>query len=147
MTPFRRWLPSLLASVLGALLLTPTSQAAEVTYGELAPGAISVAEQSDVRCELCCDHLFEPRRMPARLPAGYRMVTAAEYAKEDSTLARLLKRNPRYARFVVGSLCFMSTGSFVVDGVRAHDEGTTPMAFWWAHAAAEESWASHRRHA
>lgn len=136
MIALRRWLPPLLASVLCAALLSPTAQAADVTYGDLAPGAISVAEQSDVRCELCRDHLFDPRRTPARLPTGYRLVSAAEYAKDDSTLALLLKRHPRYGRFVVGSLCFMSTGSFVVDGVRAHAEGTTPMAFWWAHAAA-----------
>jgi hypothetical protein len=132
MIPFCRWHSSVVASVLGALLLTCTSQAAEVTYGELAPGALSVAEQSDVRCELCRDHLFDPRHASTRLPDGYRLMTAEEYAKDDSTLARWLKRRPRYARFAVGSLCFMSTGSFVVDGVRAHGEGPTPMAFWWA---------------
>lgn len=108
----------------------------DVTYGELAQGALSVAEQSDVRCELCRDHLFDPRKAPRRLPAGYRLMTAAVYARNDSALALLLKRSPRYARYAVGSVCFMSTGSFVVDGVRAHDDAPTPMAFWWAHASA-----------
>lgn len=137
MNALRRWLPFRFMSASGLAFLACTGHAAEVTYGDLAPGALSVAEQSEVHCELCRDHLFDPRRMPARLPAGYRLVTASEYAKEDSALAALLKREPRYARFAVGSLCFMSTGSFVVDGVRAHDAGSTPMAFWWAHATAK----------
>lgn len=126
---------TLLAS-LAIIGLAARDAMSDVTYGELAPGALSVSEQSDVRCELCRDHLFDPRKAALRLPTGYRLLTAQEYARDDSALARLLERSPRYARYAVGSVCFMSTGSFVVDGVRAHDDAPTPMAFWWAHATA-----------
>jgi hypothetical protein len=139
MTPRRlrpRALRSSLCGLAASTLLAVTAAAADVTYGTLAPGALSVAEQTDVHCELCRDHLFDPRHLPDRLPEGYRVLTAAEYAKDDPALARWLERHPRYTGFAVGSLCFMSSGSFVVDGVRAHEAGATPMAFWWARAAA-----------
>ena len=117
-----------------SLLLALPVLAAEPGYGELRPGAISVAEQSGVQCELCRDLLFDPAKAPARLPAGYRLVLAAEYAKGDSGVAALLAKAPRYANHGVGSLCFMSVDTFLVDGVRVHGKGPTPMAFWWAHA-------------
>lgn len=108
--------------------------AADSRYGELKPGAVSQAEMSGVQCELCRDHLFDPATAPARLPDGYRFILASEYAKDDSAVAALVAKDPRYASYAVGSLCFILADTFVVDGVRAHGVGPTPMAFWWAHA-------------
>lgn len=133
MPRFRRTVPMLVKTVVGLMLALP-ALAAEPTYGELKPGAISQAEQSGVQCELCRDHLFDPASAPARLPGGYRLVTAAEYARDDSSVAALVAKYPRYANYAVGSLCFMSVDTFLVDGVRVHGKGPTPMAFWWARA-------------
>lgn len=116
------------------LLLALPALAANPTYGDLKAGAISVAEQSGVQCELCRDHLFDPARVRARLPEGYRFVSAEAYAAEDSSVAALLAKHPSYSKLVVGSLCFMSVDTFLVDGHRVHGKGPTPMAFWWAHA-------------
>lgn len=108
--------------------------AAENTFGTLPPGMLSTSEVSEVPAEICRDHLFDPATVVDRLPPGYRLVLFEEYAKDDPTAAAFLKANPRYARFAVGSLCFLSAGKFTVDGVRAHASGATPMAFWWARA-------------
>lgn len=108
--------------------------AADSRYGELKPGAVSQAEQSGVQCELCRDHLFDPATVSARLPDGYRFILASEYAKDDSAVAALVAKDARYASYAVGSLCFILADTFVVDGVRAHGDGPTPMAFWWTHA-------------
>ena len=104
-------------------------------YGNLPSGAISTNELKDVAAEICRDHLFDPKLVRARLPDGYRLISAAEYAKEDPDVAKLIKGKKNYEDYAVGSLCFMSVGSFVVDGVRVNSSGATPMAFWWAHAA------------
>ena len=109
--------------------------AAEITYGKLPPGAISTNEAKEVSAEICRDHLFDPSLVKARLPADYRLIPASEYAKEDSAVAGLVGSDAKHAAYAVGSLCFMSVGSFVVDGVRVHPPGPTPMAFWWVHAA------------
>jgi hypothetical protein len=89
---------------------------------------------TDVSAEICRDHLFNPKLVRARLPTGYRLILAAEYAKDDPGVADLIKGKKKYHAYAVGSLCFVSVGSFVVDGVRVHSAAPTPMAFWWAHA-------------
>jgi len=124
---------TILWTAIGLMQSLP-SPAADAIYGELEPGAISRSEQSGVQCELCRDHLFDPAMAPVRLPEGYRLISAAEYAKEDSSVAALLAKHPRYEGYAVGSLCFMSVDTFLVDGVRVHGDGPTAMAFWWAHA-------------
>lgn len=116
------------------LLASRPALAADSPYGELKPGATSQAEQSGVQCELCRDHLFDPAAVVSRLPDGYRFISASEYAKDDSAVAALVAKDPRYASYAVGSLCFILADTFMVDGVRAHGVGPTPMAFWWAHA-------------
>lgn len=108
--------------------------AAEVTFGQLPAGAISTNVVKDVRAEICRDHLFNPSLVEANLPDGYGFILAAEYAKEDTGVADLLKSNSKYSAYAVGSLCFMSVGSFVVDGVRVHSSEPTTMAFWWVRA-------------
>lgn len=124
----------LILRTVGGLLLTLPAMAGGPAYGELRPGAVSAAEQSGVQCEVCRDHLFDPRAIAVRLPDGYRLVPASEYAREDSSVAALISKHPRSSGFAVGSLCFMSVDTFLVDGVRVHGEGATPMAFWWARA-------------
>jgi hypothetical protein len=109
--------------------------ASDVTFGKLPPGAISTNVVKDVSAEICRDHLFDPSSIVARLPKDYRLILAAEYAREDPGVADLTKSNAKYSTYAVGSLCFMSAGSFVVDGVRVHSTGPTPMAFWWVRAA------------
>lgn len=109
--------------------------AADVAFGVLPAGAVSTNEVTDVRAEICRDHLFDPSRVEIRLPKDYRLILASEYAKEDPGVADLLKANAKYAAYAVGSLCFMSVGSFVVDGMSLQSQEPIPMAFWWAHAA------------
>jgi len=124
-----------LALIHGALLLTIatlTARAGENGYGALPAGWTSVSEVSDVAAEICRDHLFDPAVVAGRLPAGFRLVTVAEGAQEDPALARFLQANPRYSGYALGSLCFLSAGKFVVDGVRVQSPGRIPMAFWWA---------------
>lgn len=87
-------------------------------------------------CRLICrDHLFDPSLIEASLPKSYRLLLAAEYADRDPAVAEVLKTNAKYAAYAVGSLCFVSVGSFVVDGVRVHSSGAMPMAFWWVRAS------------
>lgn len=117
------------------LLVAVPSLASDVTFGELPPGPISTNVVTDVSAEICRDHLFARSWIEARLPTDYRLILAAEYATEDPGVADLIKGNARYSTYAVGSLCFMSVGSFVVDGVRVHSTGPTPMAFWWVRAA------------
>lgn len=112
---------------------------AGVTYGDLAPGARGYGEQTGVAAEICRDHLFDPSSSPARLPVGYRLLTATEYGKDDPGVAALLAKEPRYASYAVGSLCFMISDTFDVDGVAVHPSGPIPMAFWWAHARTTEA--------
>lgn len=105
--------------------------AAGTEYGELARTAISVSELTEVEAEICREHLLDPSGVKVRLPAGYRLTMASELARKNQKLASLIARDARYSSYAIGSLCFMSTGSFVVEGVRAHSPGPTPMAFWW----------------
>ena len=102
---------------------------------KLPPGALSTNEVSDVSAEICRDHLFDPGRISTRLPIGYRLIPAAEYAKEDPGVAELIKDKKDYHAYAVGSLCFVLVGSFVVDGVGVNSAARTPMAFWWVRAA------------
>lgn len=118
--------------------LLATAAMADATYGELAGGAESISDQSGVHAEICRDHLFNSATVQARLPRGYRLAAAAELGTKDERLSALIRRNPRYASYAVGSLCFILADSFVVDGVRAHGHGPTPMAFWWAHIQASD---------
>lgn len=111
-----------------------TVSAAENSYGTLPLGMRSVSAVSEVPVEISRDHLFDPAAVTGRLPPGYRLITAEEYAKDDPAVAGYLKANPSYARHGVGSLTFMLAGKFTVDGVRVHPSGTTPMAFWWVRA-------------
>ena len=58
------------------------------------PGAISYSETTGVHAEVCRDHLFDPLVIgePVHLPAGYRLISAANLAKEDSRIASLVNR-------------------------------------------------------
>lgn len=131
-----RWARCIVMIAGSVVLSAPIARAADSGYGELAAGALSVAEVSGVQCELCRDHLFDPARFSTRLPDGYRFVSAGDYAKGDSAVAAMLANDPRLASWAVGSLCFVLADTFRVDGVRAHARGPVAMAFWWAHAEA-----------
>jgi hypothetical protein len=123
------------ALIHGALLLAMTTLAAragEGGYGALPAGWTSVSEISDVSAEICRDHLFDPTAVVGQLPAGFRLVTAAESAQEDPALGRFLQANPRYSGHALGSLCFLSVRKFLVDGERVQSPGRIAMAFWWA---------------
>jgi hypothetical protein len=118
------------------MLLAPLDSSGEPAYGQLVPGAISYQEMSGVQAEICRDHLFDPfaNAERLRLPAKYRLISAATLANRDSRIASLVNRDRRYATYAVGMLCFLSVESFVVDGVRAHALSAMPSAFWWARA-------------
>lgn len=119
---------------LGLLAAGLPALAADTTFGKLPPGATSINVTSDVSAEMCRDHLFDASSVQERIPNGYRLLIAAEYAKRDTRVADLLQKNPGFSGHAVGSLCFMSVDSFVVDGLRVHGTDPTPMAFWWVHA-------------
>lgn len=108
--------------------------AAQVAFGPLPAGAVSTNVVSEVSAEICRDHLFDPSLARTRLPEGYRLILASDYSREDPAVSELLQRHPQYKTHAVGSLCFMSVGSFLIDGVRINSTGPTPMAFWWARA-------------
>ncbi|MCM2311971.1 MAG: hypothetical protein NDI84_11250 [Steroidobacteraceae bacterium] len=112
-----------------------------VTYGTLPEGAIVIAEASGIGAEICRDLLLDPAQTRQPMPAGYRLLTARELAAHDPGIAQLLRGSPATAGrrndlsgFAVGSLCFLSVGNAVVDGVRVHGAGPTPQAFLWARA-------------
>lgn len=105
------------------------------TYGDLAPDAISIAEQSGVHAEICRDHLLDPAHLKVKLPENYALLSAERLAVDDPSLRAFLKVWPKYASHFVGSLCFMLSDNLDVDGARAIAAGRpAPMAFWWAHA-------------
>jgi hypothetical protein len=108
--------------------------AADITFGKLPSGAKSTSLTADVSAEMCRDHLFDPSTVLAGLPDDYRLILVAEYAKHDIGVADLLQNNPKLSTYAVGSLCFMSVDSFVIDGSRVDSSGPTAMAFWWARA-------------
>jgi hypothetical protein len=109
--------------------------AAGVAFGELPAGASSTNVISEVRAEICRDHLFDPSLVDMPLPPGYRLTLAAEHSQHDPGIAGLLNQDARYRPYAVGSLCVMSVGSFVVDGIRVNPGAPIPMAFWWVRAA------------
>ena len=108
--------------------------AAEPRYGDLPAGPISVSETEDVAAEICRDHLFDPAAATARLPAGFRLILAAEAATKDPALRLLLDAHPKLRSHALGSLCFLSVGRFVVDGSPVQASKPMPLAFWWASA-------------
>jgi len=103
--------------------------------GDLPGGAISASDMSDVAAEICRDHLLDPRAATLKLPSGYRLVLAGEAAIANRSLAAVLRASPQYASYALGTLCFLSVGSFVVDGTPVHSVSPMPVAFWWASAA------------
>ena len=112
-----------------------------VTYGALPEGAIVIAEATGIGAEICHDLLLDPARVRQKLPDGYRLLTARELAADDPGIDQLLRDQATIARggkelagFAVGSLCFLSVGNAVIDGVRVHGPGPTPQAFLWARA-------------
>lgn len=122
--------------ILALMLLCVGTRAfsADASFGKLPAGAISTNVIKDVHAEICRDHLFDPSLIDARLPKDYRLILAAEYAKDDPGVAELVKSEVKYSAYAVGSLCFMSVGSFEVDGRPVQSRGPIPMAFWWVHA-------------
>lgn len=134
-SPMRFATTALFFSFAMTLMLMGVVRADEPTYGVLAPGALSVSEQSQVKAEICRDLLIAPSDANARLPPGYRLLRARELAKEDPKLEALLVATPALGEHVMGSLCFMLVGRFEIDGTRAISEALpSPMAFWWARA-------------
>jgi len=137
----RRTLPAI-AGVCVAWVAT--AQAAEppteVTYGALPEGASASAEASGIGAEICRDLLLNPAQIAQELPAGYRLLTARELAKDDPGLQQLLSDSTSagaasdVAGHALGSLCFISVGNALVDGVRVHGPGPTPQAFLWVRA-------------
>lgn len=102
------------------LAMAMPAHAADVTYGTLPSGPLSTNEVTDVSAELCRDHLFNPKLARARLPKGYRLIPAAQLATDDPGVAALIKNSKTLRDYGVGSLCFVSAGSFVVDGKRVN---------------------------
>ncbi|MBN8503593.1 MAG: hypothetical protein J0L58_03890 [Burkholderiales bacterium] len=96
----------------------------------LPDGALSQAFTAQVAAEICRDHLFDASLEPIALPAGYRLLRAAELAEGDPAMAALLRLHPQARDHAVGSLCAMSVGRFVVDGTQIRSP--VPVAFWWA---------------
>ena len=137
MSNSRNVLSLIVIVALTTMATTTPIDAADVTYGKLAPGAISISEVTGVRAEICRDHLFDPSSAKVRLPVGYHFVSADQMAKQDKAVASLLEREPKYKAYVGGSLCFMSVDHFLVDGASAAPRGSIPMAFWWARAEAD----------
>jgi hypothetical protein len=120
--------------VIALLAFAMPTYADDVSYGTLPRGALSTNELTGVSAEICRDHLFDPHLVRARLPRGYHLIPAAEYAKDDPAAADLIKGQKKYRAYAVGSLCFVSVSSFIVDGQPVHSTAPTSMAFWWAHA-------------
>lgn len=121
----RLWLP---------LMLFAATSAQAGTFGELPPAASSTNVVSDVRAEICRDHVFDPAKISLTLPKGYQLLGLSEYSQGDPDAAKLLKQNAALANHAVGSLCFMSVGKFLVDG-KTMTPTPMPMAFWWARAS------------
>jgi hypothetical protein len=127
-------------SIAAVAATQPADPQATVTYGALPDGATSTAEATEIGAEICCDLLLNPSQIRQELPDGYRLLTAREIAVEDPGIGKLLgDRNSttggaRLAEYAVGSLCFLSVGNAMVDGVRVHGPGPTAQAFLWARA-------------
>lgn len=108
--------------------------AADARFAALPEGMISTSEMEGVAAEICRDHLFDPGVAKIALPAGYRLVRAAEAAQANPALAALIRDDPRLGDYGQGSLCFLSAARFVVDDVSVHAGEPVPAAFWWASA-------------
>jgi hypothetical protein len=112
-----------------------------VTFGALPDGAANTAEVTAIGAEICRDLLLDPSRIRQDLPIGYRLLTARDVAPDDPGVGRLIGEQAaaagglNLADYVVGSLCFVSVGNALVDGVRVHGPGPTPQAFLWARSA------------
>lgn len=117
-----------------ALFLIAPALAATPTLGTLPSDALSISDTTGVSAEICRDHLFDPSSLSLVLPASYRLRTAEEASASDPALADWLSRNPVAKRFAVGSLCFMSFNTFVIDGKPVGGRGDKVAAFWWAAA-------------
>lgn len=115
-------------------LLCGSPCAGEPPFGDLPGGALSTSEMRGVAAEICRDHLFDPHAARRELPAGYRLILAAEAANADPKLAALLRTHPRLRGYALGSLCFLTVASFVIDDTPVHPVGPMPIAFWWASA-------------
>jgi hypothetical protein len=122
------------ALFLSVTLLTCLACAAEPEFGELPPGSISTSDMSDVDAEICRDHLFDPQTAKRELPTGYRLILAEEVAKGNPSIAALLGADRRHKNYALGSLCFLSVKSFVVDSNPVHPASPMSIAFWWASA-------------
>ncbi|MDX2217455.1 MAG: hypothetical protein SF172_00330 [Burkholderiales bacterium] len=116
------------------LAVLPVAHASDERLGKLPAGAQSTNLVQDVGAEICRDHVFDPAKAKVALPKGFRLISLDEYAKGDPDATKLLARNPTHANHAVGSLCFMSVGSFVIDDKRVAAPSPMPMAFWWARA-------------
>lgn len=116
------------------LAAMPCAHAADTELGTLPAGARSTNLVKDVGAEICRDHVFDPAKAKVALPKGFRLISFHEYAKDDPEAAKLLARHPALGTHGVGSLCFMSVGTFVIDGKRVEAPSPMPMAFWWARA-------------
>lgn len=121
-----------LVAALAASALAGEASAAEPRFGELPPDSISVSEMGDVAAEICGDHLFDPAVVNARLPAGHRLVLAAEAAGKDAAVRSLIEADANRRTLAIGSLCFLSFGRFEVDGRAVPIRRAMPAAFWWA---------------
>lgn len=116
------------------LVFTAVACAAESRFGDLPAGAIAISQTDDVVAEICRDHLFDPAASTAKLPAGFRLILAAEAATKDPALRPLLQANPTLRAYALGSLCFASVGRFTIDGAPVEVARPMPLAFWWASA-------------
>lgn len=115
-------------------VLLTSAHAADERLGTLPAGARSSNLVQDVAAEICRDHVFDPAHVQVELPKGYRLLRLADYARSDPEAAKLFAQNRTIERHAVGSLCFMSVGTFVIDGERVQLPSPLAMAFWWARA-------------
>ena len=124
--------PHLVATALALLAYTGLASPAELGFGELPAGSVSISETQDVTAEICRDHLFNPATVAVILPVGYRLATATQAADKDRALEALLLENPKLREYAIGSLCFVSAGRLAVDDVSVQAAPPLLLAFWWA---------------
>jgi hypothetical protein len=129
----RLCLAAALCSLVGLFGALP-AHAADPALGTLPPNSLSTSDTSGVDAEICRDHLFDPSSLSLDLPAGYRLRTAEEVSATDPALAEWLSQHPSAKRFAVGSLCFMSFRTFIIDGKPLRGSRDKAAAFWWAAA-------------
>jgi hypothetical protein len=127
-TRFSLWM------LLAAAFPCGSIHAGEPNLGTLPQGALSVYDTSGVSAEICRDHLFDAASLHIKLPAGFRFRSAGEIAASDPALAELVRLNPAVKGYALGSLCFLSMRTFIVDDKPVLTSGELPAAFWWAAA-------------